>query len=78
MLFGIARIRAVGQLGEHAADLRDDLGMVDAERRVRLGVLGRELERCVERVAHLAGEPLRERLADRDRLAQPAERERVA
>ena len=40
--------RAVGQLGEHAADLADDLGVIGAEREMGLGVVGRERERLVE------------------------------
>ena len=73
-----AGLRAVGQAADHRADLADDLGVVQRQRGVRFGVLGRQFQRGVQRVAHLAGDALLQRLGDAQALAVAAQREGVA
>ena len=49
----LGRLRAVGQTADHRADLVDDLGVVERQRGVRLGVLKGQLERRFQRGADL-------------------------
>ena len=69
---GGAGLGAIRQRREHAADLADDLRVVDRERELRFRVFRRELDGRVEPFLHLAGEALRERFRDRDQLAVAA------
>ena len=57
MLLRLGRLRAVGHAANQRADLADDLGVVDRQRGVGLGVLGVELQGLVQALAHLAGQP---------------------
>ena len=70
--------RAVGQAADHRADLVDDLGVIERQRGMRLGMPGRQFQGRVQRLAHLAGNALLERLDDAQALAVTAEREGMA
>src|SRR3546814_5928772 len=59
-------------------DLADDLGVVHGQRGVRFGMLRRQCQRLVKRLAHLACDALLERLGDRQPLAVAAQCEGVA
>mmetsp|Transcript_26224 Transcript_26224/g.61939 ORF Transcript_26224/g.61939 Transcript_26224/m.61939 type:complete len:318 (+) Transcript_26224:613-1566(+) len=65
----------VGALGlaEQLADLVDHLGVEGAQRDVRVGMLGRELDRGFERGLDLAAQALRQRLGHADALAVAAQ-----
>lgn len=49
MRLGFTRLGTVRQPADHGADLVDDLGVVQRQRRVRLGMLGLALQGGVER-----------------------------
>ncbi|WP_297114110.1 hypothetical protein [Thermomonas sp.] len=78
VLLGFAGLGAVGQAADHRADLVDDLGVVQGQRGVRLGVLRLALEGGVQRHPDLPGDPHLQRLGDRQARAVAAQRERVA
>ena len=77
MLDGGILFCAVRHARHNTADLVDHLGLIGAERRMRVGMLGVELERGQQRLLDLASETLRERLDDGDALAVAAQRERI-
>ena len=78
MRLGLGRLGAVGQAADHRADLADDLGVVERQRGMRLGMLRGPLERGFQRDPHFTGDALLERLGDADALAVAAQGEGMA
>ncbi len=74
MLERLLLARSVGEVRQHAPDLADDLGVIGAERDMRLGMVRLELDRLVEARLHLAADALRQGLGDRDLLRIAPER----
>ena len=71
-------VRTVGQASRECADLVDDLGVVEPERNVRVGVLRLERDRAVERLPDLAADACRQRLHPRTRSARSGRGRRPA
>ena len=65
---------AIGQLADKGAHLVDDFRMVGAQRGMRVGVPGLQLERLLQACLDYAAQALRQRLEHGDSLAVAPER----